>query len=96
METKDIDLEREAPSEKPEAMDLIFRAGQSRRIWNELYKVSQSGLTTCFVTFLSVTACLDCDYLITCESFVYLITVNIYKYKCIYNVLVFQLFIEIK
>ncbi len=39
-EDKDVYLDRGIPDEKPEALDLIFKAGQSKRIWNELYKVS--------------------------------------------------------
>ncbi len=42
---KDIDLVREDTGVKDEAPELVFKAGQSKRIWNELYKVS------CRVTF---------------------------------------------
>ena len=36
---KDQDLVREEPEFKDENKEVIFRAGQSRRVWNELYKV---------------------------------------------------------
>ena len=29
----------EDPGFRPEPMDLIFKAGQSKRVWGELYKV---------------------------------------------------------
>lgn len=39
---KDLDLEREDTGEKTAPRDWIMAAGQSRRIWNELYKVIDS------------------------------------------------------
>jgi nuclear GTP-binding protein len=36
---KDLDLMREHDGVKQEVMNPLFRAGQSKRIWNELYKV---------------------------------------------------------
>lgn len=39
---KDTDLVREDTGEKPLQRDWIFAAGQSKRIWNELYKVIDS------------------------------------------------------
>ena len=36
---KDLDLMREDDGVKQETMNPLFRAGQSKRIWNELYKV---------------------------------------------------------
>ena len=39
---KDQDLVREEPEFKDENKEVIFRAGQSRRVWNELYKVIDS------------------------------------------------------
>jgi len=39
--TKDVDLvENNEVSERAEARDPKFSKGQSKRIWNELYKVS--------------------------------------------------------
>ena len=38
-EEKDKDLVVEDDGVKDEARDYIFSAGQSKRIWNELYKV---------------------------------------------------------
>ncbi|CAF1009095.1 unnamed protein product [Adineta steineri] len=39
---KDLDLMREHDGVKPETMNPLFKAGQSKRIWNELYKVIDS------------------------------------------------------
>lgn len=39
---KDLDLVRETDGVKPEAINPLFKAGQSKRIWNELYKVIDS------------------------------------------------------
>ncbi|CAF0795149.1 unnamed protein product [Adineta ricciae] len=39
---KDLDLMREDDGVKQETMNPLFRAGQSKRIWNELYKVIDS------------------------------------------------------
>lgn len=36
---KDQDLVRDGPVMKDENKEVIFRAGQSKRVWNELYKV---------------------------------------------------------
>jgi nuclear GTP-binding protein len=36
---KDLDLMREDDGVKQEAINPLFKAGQSKRIWNELYKV---------------------------------------------------------
>jgi len=36
---KDHDLVTEEPEFKEEMPEVIFKAGQSRRVWNELYKV---------------------------------------------------------
>lgn len=36
---KDRDLDRGQPDMKDEAREMIMYAGQSKRIWNELYKV---------------------------------------------------------
>ena len=36
---KDMDLMREHDGVKEEALNPLFKAGQSKRIWNELYKV---------------------------------------------------------
>lgn len=36
---KDLDLMREHDGVKQEAINPLFKAGQSKRIWNELYKV---------------------------------------------------------
>lgn len=36
---KDQDLERGEPEFRKENIEVIFRAGQSKRVWNELYKV---------------------------------------------------------
>lgn len=36
---KDKDLVVEDSGERPEAQDYYMKAGQSKRIWNELYKV---------------------------------------------------------
>jgi nuclear GTP-binding protein len=36
---KDLDLVREHDGVKEQAINPLFRAGQSKRIWNELYKV---------------------------------------------------------
>eukprot|EP00730_Choanoeca_flexa_P009642 TRINITY_DN12730_c0_g1_i1.p1 TRINITY_DN12730_c0_g1~~TRINITY_DN12730_c0_g1_i1.p1 ORF type:complete len:702 (+),score=229.28 TRINITY_DN12730_c0_g1_i1:73-2178(+) len=38
-ETKDTDLKTEETGERDKARDWIFGAGQSKRIWSELYKV---------------------------------------------------------
>ncbi|VDI76203.1 nuclear GTP-binding protein [Mytilus galloprovincialis] len=39
---KDQDLERGEPEFRKENIEVIFRAGQSKRVWNELYKVIDS------------------------------------------------------
>ncbi|XP_052074004.1 uncharacterized protein LOC127711877 [Mytilus californianus] len=39
---KDQDLERDEPEFREENKEVIFRAGQSKRVWNELYKVIDS------------------------------------------------------
>lgn len=39
---KDRDLDRGIPDYKVEPIEMIFKAGQSKRVWNELHKVSQS------------------------------------------------------
>ncbi|EDV23379.1 uncharacterized protein TRIADDRAFT_27600 [Trichoplax adhaerens] len=39
---QDKDLERATPDTKDETQEMIFTAGQSKRIWNELYKVIDS------------------------------------------------------
>ncbi|CAF1623132.1 unnamed protein product [Rotaria magnacalcarata] len=39
---KDLDLMREDDGVKPETINPLFKAGQSKRIWNELYKVIDS------------------------------------------------------
>ena len=39
---KDRDLAREEPDFKDEALEMVFKAGQSKRIWNELHKVIDS------------------------------------------------------
>ncbi|KAK3092008.1 hypothetical protein FSP39_024425 [Pinctada imbricata] len=39
---KDNDLVREDPGLKDEQPEVIFKAGQSKRVWNELYKVIDS------------------------------------------------------
>jgi nuclear GTP-binding protein len=39
-EEKDKDLRSDEPEEKKLQKENIFGAGQSKRIWNELYKVS--------------------------------------------------------
>ena len=39
---KDMDLMREDDGVKQEAMNPLFRAGQSKRIWGELYKVREN------------------------------------------------------
>lgn len=36
---KDHDLVTEAPEFKDEQPEVIFKAGQSKRVWGELYKV---------------------------------------------------------
>lgn len=41
-ENKDVDLVREDTGVKDAVRDWVFGAGQSRRIWNELYKVIDS------------------------------------------------------
>ena len=38
---KDSDLVTEAPDFKDEQPEVIFKAGQSKRVWGELYKVKQ-------------------------------------------------------
>ena len=38
--TKDQDLVTEDPGFKVEASDVFFKAGQSKRVWGELYKVN--------------------------------------------------------
>lgn len=38
---KDSDLVTEAPDFKDEQPEVIFKAGQSKRVWGELYKVTQ-------------------------------------------------------
>ena len=38
-ESKDRDLVTEDPGYTAEASEMIFKAGQSKRIWNEVYKV---------------------------------------------------------
>ena len=38
-EEKDVDLVTEDPGYKQEASDMHFKAGQSKRVWGELYKV---------------------------------------------------------
>ena len=40
--SKDLDLKRAAADSRPENKDIVFRAGHSRRIWAELYKVIDS------------------------------------------------------
>ena len=40
----DKDLVTEDPGFRPEAQDYYMKAGQSKRIWNELYKVWNSPL----------------------------------------------------
>ncbi|CAG2190730.1 GNL2 [Mytilus edulis] len=39
---QDQDLERGEPEFRKENIEVIFRAGQSKRVWNELYKVIDS------------------------------------------------------
>lgn len=39
---KDRDLAREMPDFKQETLEVVFKAGQSKRIWNELHKVIDS------------------------------------------------------
>lgn len=39
---KDLDLVLEDPGFIPEQPEMIFKAGQSKRVWNELYKVVDS------------------------------------------------------
>ena len=39
-QSKDRDLVTADPGYTVEASDMIFKAGQSKRIWNEVYKVS--------------------------------------------------------
>ena len=41
-ENKDGDLVTEEPDYKPEPRECIFSKGQSKRLWNELYKVVDS------------------------------------------------------
>ncbi|CAA9999969.1 unnamed protein product [Nesidiocoris tenuis] len=41
-DTSDYDKVREAPSERPAQRDWVMGAGQSKRIWNELFKVIDS------------------------------------------------------
>ena len=36
---KDKDLVTDVPDFRPETRECIFNKGQSKRIWNELYKV---------------------------------------------------------
>jgi nuclear GTP-binding protein len=51
---KDLDLVREHDGVKQEMMNPLFKAGQSKRIWNELYKVlknSKKRLFECFILF---------------------------------------------
>ena len=38
-EAKDEDKVTEDPGFRPEASQMLFKAGQSKRIWGELYKV---------------------------------------------------------
>lgn len=37
---KDEDLVKEDPGFRPECMEMYCKAGQSKRVWGELYKVS--------------------------------------------------------
>ena len=39
---KDLDLVLEEREGREEARDFIFKKGQSKRLWNELYKVGVS------------------------------------------------------
>lgn len=39
---KDRDLDREKPDFKEECREMVFKAGQSKRVWNELHKVIDS------------------------------------------------------
>lgn len=41
---KDLDLVREHDGVKDETINPLFKAGQSKRIWNELYKVIQKNI----------------------------------------------------
>ena len=41
-EEKDTDLVMDDGGVKPEVREWIFGAGQSKRIWNELYKVCKT------------------------------------------------------
>ncbi|RMX49483.1 hypothetical protein pdam_00023600 [Pocillopora damicornis] len=41
-EEKDMNLVREDDGEREEAKESLFTKGQSKRIWNELYKVIDS------------------------------------------------------
>ena len=39
---KDTNVVADVPDYKPEARECIFSKGQSKRLWNELYKVVDS------------------------------------------------------
>lgn len=39
---KDLDLKRDEPDFKEECQEMVFKAGQSKRVWNELHKVIDS------------------------------------------------------
>jgi nuclear GTP-binding protein len=47
---KDHDLVTEEPEFKDEKLEVIFKAGQSKRVWGELYKV-----------FFIFHTCVPCD-----------------------------------
>lgn len=68
-ESKDRDLVSDEPGFTVEAPEMIFKAGQSKRIWNEVYKVSSVVLhdiwclpVCCFsqCTICAVTRYLSC------------------------------------
>lgn len=40
--SKDSDLVTDVQDMKDEPLEVVFKAGQSKRVWNELYKVSKS------------------------------------------------------
>lgn len=43
-EEKDKNIKIDTGGVKDEPSAIVFKAGQSKRIWNELYKVSGSGI----------------------------------------------------
>lgn len=57
-EEKDTNIPIDTGGVKAEPSAMVFKAGQSKRIWNELYKVSSSHLHTMSVYYRVHSYCL--------------------------------------